>query len=243
MRDTIGMNLLKVPMFVVSWHTSKSISLPVYGFVMRNGIKVIARYNFYDWKLSIETPKQLPDDLIPEDLVSGGYGDGYEISDCCLEGFKSEWCYGPYLYHNTPEKFTIEVRNKYHVYVLLYMLNHVFHNMLFYVDKDMRNVNEISESIKQIYEANGVYEMHMSDRFGKDKLFEEAYMKGWETLWSTYCRLCDVLDEERKKDKSIPYCMAIDVAKDPIQFAEEICKRPEVKRTFLMEEFFFKTTF
>lgn len=243
MRDIVGMNLLKVPMFVVSWHRSKSIQLPVYGFVMRNGIKVIARYNFYDWKLSIETPEKLPDDFIPEDLVSGGYGEGHEISDCYLEGFKKEWAYGPYLHHDTPEKFTIEVGNLYHVYVLLYMLNKAFHHTVFDVDKDTRTVKEIAESIKDIYTANGVYEMHVTDRFGKDRPFEESYMSGWEVLWSTHCRLGDTLDEERKKDPSIKYCMAMDVADDPEEYAEEICKRPEVKRTFLMEESFFKTEF
>lgn len=243
MRDIIGMNLLKVPMFVVSWHTSKSIRLPVYGFVMRNGVKVIARYNFYDWKLSIETPEQLPDDFISEDLVSDGYGEGHKISDCYLEGFKSEWSYGPYLYHDTPNRFTIEVRNKYHVYVLLYNMNKALHHILFDVNNDNRTMQEIAESIKDIYTANGVYEMRVTDRFGKDRPFEESYMSGWEVLWSTHCRLDDVLDEERKKDTSIRYCMAMDVAKDPEQFAEEICKRPEVKRTFIMEESFFKTKF
>ena len=243
MRDIIGMNLLKVPMFVVSWHTSKSISLPVYGFVMRNGIKVITRYNFYDWKLSIVTPQKLPDDFIPEDLVSGGYGEGHEISDCYLEGFRSEWSYGPYLCHDTPNKFTIEVGNKFHVYVLLYMLNKAFNRTVFDVDKDTRTVEEIAESIKEIYTDNGVYEMYQSDRFGKDKPFEEAYMSGWEVLWSTHCKLDDVLHEEREKDPSIKYCMAMDVAEDPKEYAEEICKRPEVKRTFLMEESFFKTKF
>jgi len=243
MRDIIGMSLLKVPMFVVSWHTSKSIILPVYGFVMRNGIKVIARYNFYDWKLSIETPEQLPDDFIPEDLVSGGYGDGHEIPDCYLEGFRSEWAYGPYLYEKTPKKFTIEVDNRYDVYVLMYMLNHAFHHMLFDVDKDKRTVEEVAESIKEIYEANGVYETYLSDRFGKDKPFEEAYMSPYEVLWSTHCRLDDALREEREKDKSIPYCMAMDIAEDPLKYAEAICKRAEVKRVFLLEESFFKTKF
>lgn len=243
MRDVVGMNLLRVPMFVVSWHTSKSISLPVYGFIMRNGIKVITRYNFYDWKLSIETPEKLPDDYLPEDLICGGYGRGHKISDCYLEGFRSEWSYGPYLHKNTPKKFTIEVDNRFDVYVLLYMLNKAFHHTVFDVDKDKRTVEEIAESIRQIYEANGVYEMYLSNRFGKDHPFEESYMSGWEVLWSTHCRLDDVLREEREKDPSIKYCMAMDVADDPLEYARAICERPEVKRTFLMEESFFKRKF
>ena len=242
MRDIIGMNLLRVPMFVVSWHRSKSIKLPVYGYVLRNGIKIIARYNFYDWKFSIETPVQLPDNTIPEDIVSAGYK-GEKISDCYLEGFKSEWSYGPYNPVKTPKKFTIELNNKYQVWMLMYLLNHALPEIVFDPEKDKRSVEEVAESIKSIYEANGFYEIHKSDRFGKDKEFYEPWMSGWEILWSTQCKLDDVLMDERKKDETIPYCSAMDSAKDPLEYATLICKYPEVKARFLSEESIFKTKF
>lgn len=88
-RDRICLYLLHVPCFKVSWHTSKSCLLPVYGFTMRNGIKVICRENFYDWKLSIELPKPLPPNFIPDDILT--WNDcGKDIPDCYLEGFKDE---------------------------------------------------------------------------------------------------------------------------------------------------------
>ena len=46
-RDVLCTDLLKVPVFVVSTHTSKSILLPVYRFRLQNGIIVTARENFY----------------------------------------------------------------------------------------------------------------------------------------------------------------------------------------------------
>ena len=52
-RDQIGRNLLRVPVFAVSTHRSKSIDLPVYGLTMRNGIEMYARENFYGWVVSL----------------------------------------------------------------------------------------------------------------------------------------------------------------------------------------------
>jgi len=242
MRDVIGMNLLKVPMFVVSWHRSKSIVLPVYGFVLRNGIKVIVRYNFYDWKVSVDCPKQLPDNCIPEDIVSSGYN-GDKIPDVYLEGFREEWSYESYKPVDTPKKFTIELDHKYDMYLLMYNLKHALPEKVYDPEKDKRSVEEIAEVIKEIYTANGFYEIHKSDRFGKDKDYYEPWMSAWEILWSTQCKLDDAYREERKRDESIPYNSAMDKAEDPLEYATEICKYPEVKKTFLMQEDFFKTKF
>ena len=64
-RDVLCTNLLKVPVFVVSTHMSKSILLPVYRFRLQNGIIVTARENFYGWSVSIKSPfvVNLPEEL------------------------------------------------------------------------------------------------------------------------------------------------------------------------------------
>lgn len=93
-RDDLCASLLHTPVFVVSTHCSKSIELPVYRFMLHNGIIVTARENFYGWVVSIKSPFMVD---LPEDLVYGDEEDGKngDVVDCYCEGFKSDWVY-PY---------------------------------------------------------------------------------------------------------------------------------------------------
>lgn len=228
MRDTVCVDLLKVPCFVVSSHTSKSIHLPVYGLIMRNGVKVVARYNFYDWKLSIELPKVNTNLQFPTDLVRGGIKD--KIPDYYLEGMGRFWSYP--AYSPKAKKFTIEVNDEHQVYVIMYVLKNAFPEKEF--GEDNRSVDEIAESIEEIYKANGRYDTY-KDHFG-DKEFDRIRTSGWEILWNTWRKLEDCMKADGK-DWSV-----IDKkSEDPKTFAEAICQYPEAKKVFLLQEYLYKT--
>jgi len=85
---------------VASTHMSKSVTLPVYRIVWK-GITFIIRYNFYDWKVSIDSP--FPLDMDFEDTFN--YDE--KIPSVYCEGFSDDWVYGSYNENN--KKFTIGI--------------------------------------------------------------------------------------------------------------------------------------
>ena len=91
-RDDLCTYLLHVPVFVVSTHCSKSIELPVYRFMLHNGIVVTARENFYGWVVSVKSPFPIS---LSDDLVRGDDQNNGDVADCLCEGFNSDWVY-PY---------------------------------------------------------------------------------------------------------------------------------------------------
>ena len=120
-RDTLCCYLLRVPVFVVSTHRSKSIKLPVYYFEMRNGIRAIMRGDFHDWVISLMTP--FPVTL--EDFCHGSGGKPYvgDIHPCYAEGFKPSWIY-PYVKENA-RRTTFYVDGNYKLYTLFYLLDRI----------------------------------------------------------------------------------------------------------------------
>ena len=235
MRDTICSNMLHVPCFVISSHTSKSIHLPVYGFTMRNGVKVIARYNFYDWKLSIELPTVLPQNCyIPNEIFQGDQKK--KINSCYLEGFKESWSYGPFK--RTAKKFTVEIGHKYNVYMLLYILNKTFSPIEFNIDDDKRNTSEIEKSIIDIYSKNGVYEKRNKPFPGEKEPRE--IMSAWEVLWMTYSI---VSYYKFYKEKGLDYGDIMGIDDDTTKFAEFILKYPELHKEFLLEEYLYNVKY
>ena len=117
-RDSLCSYLLKVPVFVVSIHCSKSIVLPVYRFKLKNDILVTARDNFYGWVVSIKSP--YPVDL-PDDLVQGDGGNKEDIAEVYCEGFKSDWVY-PYTKKDA-RLSTFRVSGKFEMWALMRELN------------------------------------------------------------------------------------------------------------------------
>lgn len=99
---------------VVSTHMSKSVRLPVYYFDSAY-TKLIMRNNFYDWKVSVES-KTGPLDLDLEGLC----GTEEAIQDCYCEGFRTEWVLPAYA--KSQERFTVELRDRYHLYTFLFLL-------------------------------------------------------------------------------------------------------------------------
>ncbi len=214
-RDTICRGLLGVIPFKVSEHRSKSIKLPVYGFVMDNGIVIVARENFYGWKLSVKTPRSLPVDYLPTDILEGCgvYNENCEnnnkIYSCYLEGFKEEWSYDAYNpKDNKQTEFTIGVYDDYNFYMLMYLLNKAFSPMSFNASDDKRGVSEIAESISEIKNC-------------------QPNMESWEVFPLTSqlvkCNMYDCDDAKR--------------------YAELIVGNSKAHEVFLMEEYMYNFKF
>lgn len=217
MRDKVGASLLKVPVFVISEHRSKSITLPVYGFTMRNGIKVICRDNFYDWKVSIQLPKrpEYGDIAVPRDLVTDGYRK--DISNCYFEGFKKEWVFPAFNPDDAKQlSFSVEVADEYRLYALLHNLKHLFMDKCF--DTEDITVDEVKLSINDLY-----------NKFNVDG--DNLYVG--ELFLGTYGHLDDY--NFRKKNNIEEGFW--DIYKHPKAFAEQIVKYPEILNEFLMEKY------
>lgn len=230
LRDTICTNLLHTHAFVVSHHRSKSITLPVYAFLMHNGIKVICRENFYGWKVSVELPKKRPvADIIPEDLFEDGYNKN--ISSCYFEGFQDRWVYPGYNPKDRNQtKFSFGVYSDYDFYVVMYTLKHLYSDMD--LSKEMKNLTkeEIVETISNIYNKYGYYEFETERSFGKD--IESRVMSGWEIMWRTYHQL-DNYDFRKKYNLNY---VKMDICDNIGDFADEILKYPETTREFVLEK-------
>jgi hypothetical protein len=232
MCNEIGLILLKgMHVFVVSTHYSKSCELPVYYIMLDNGIKVIARANFYDWKISVESPIDLPAMVLPLDILTGGVNS--KIPDCYLEGFRPEWSYDAYSPMNPGKKFTVEVADRYRFYVLIHALKNALPNTPFLVGDDKRSVDEIEAAVTKIYKDNGFYEM-VPNKWDSTKL--TSFISGWEILWRTH----RAIENLRDTHKELSYSDVMDVNKDPKKMAEFIMKYPEVHEVFLREENSFK---
>lgn len=232
MRDDVGLNLLKAPVFVISSHMSKSCRLPVYYIKMMNGIKVIMRGNFYDWKLSVDSPVDLPANCIPIDCVSGGIKD--DISECYCEGFKDEWVFGKYNPENPGKQFTIECADKYRLYVALHSLKNCIPNYEYKLEDNTLDKDFIVEVIKTIYDKYGYNEMYEDTSWGKP--VERRQMSSWEILWKTYCKLGNLTYSWKPEyDPSIEHLDCMHTMDEPEKLADFILKYPTVYNAFRIE--------
>ena len=232
-------NLLHTHGFVVSTHFSKSCELPVYYVKMRNGIKLIMRNNFYDWKMSVDIPESyapLPGDFLPMDCLSHSMveNEGDKIASCYMEGFRKEWCYDAYLPKNPPRRFSIEVPDKYRLYIIIHQLKHAYPDVGFRVEDDARTKEQIAEAIERIWNANGYADLRDEKRWGK--VMKKPVMSSWEITWQTYRKIDDLYYEHKIDVKELPNLSD----GKPMQYAELIMKHPEVHEEFLREEWMFE---
>jgi len=104
---------------VISTHTSKSVTLPVFELTW-NDFRFIARYNFYDWKLSVRAPVgvELSIDFL-------GLFKDKKINSVYCEGFRDEWVY--WSYEDNQRQFTIELYDNYQLYTFFWILRYHVH--------------------------------------------------------------------------------------------------------------------
>lgn len=230
-RDTICGDLLHSNCFLVNFHHSKSCKLPVYYMKLRNGISVITRGNFYDWKISVEIPEEypaLPANYLPDDCMSWRMVENrYETIDSYfLEGFKYEWAYEGYNPATPAKKFTIEVPTDEKLYVIMHYLKHAYPETVINVSDDTRTIEEIQASIDHIVDNFGGSEVEKDDN-GKTVYNYDGtpstVMSIRDIFWRTYYKAYR-LDNVKEPEG------------DSKTYAECIMKNPEVHEEFLRDE-------
>lgn len=232
MRDDIGLNLLKSHVFVISTHTSKSCLLPVYYIKMMNGIKLFIRGNFYDWKISVDSPVDLPANCLPIDCISDGLKDN--ISKCYCEGFKDEWVFRKYVPENPGKQFTIECCDKYRMYVILHTLKNTIPNNEYKLDDNTLSKDFIIELIDAIYDKYGYNEMYTDTSWGKP--VERRQMHGFEVLFKTHCAIDNLhYSWKPEYDPNIEYGDIMNIMDEPEKMADFILKYPTVYNAFCIE--------
>lgn len=99
---------------VISTHISKSVLLPVFKVELVDGTKFIMRYNFHNWKVSVDSPRDVRANFM-------GLFNPYErIHEVYCEGFPKEVVYGPYA--KNKRQFTIELPpENYHLFMFFWI--------------------------------------------------------------------------------------------------------------------------
>lgn len=236
-RSKICGNLLHTHGFVVSTHYSKSCELPVYFLKLRNGIKLIMRCNFYDWKVSVEIPddyEPLPKDYLPTDCLSHSMVEnkGERIAPCYMEGFRKEWCYDAYIPEQPGKKFSIEIPDDCRLYVIIHRLKHAYPDVAFDPSTDHRTMEQIKESVDKILADNGFLDMRDDVSWGKP--VKRSVMSAWEIIWQTYQKMDEMYYDGKMTVKEMPT-----VSKDSQEYAKVIMRFPEVHEEFLREEWMY----
>jgi hypothetical protein len=109
---------------VISTHTSKSVKLPVYSFDRSDiGLRIIARNNFYNWKISV-----ISDEPIIADFdglfhttppIDPAYT-GDSLASCYFEGFPKELIFG--YYENNKSKWSAEIWGNNELWTVLFLI-------------------------------------------------------------------------------------------------------------------------
>ena len=101
---------------VVGTHCSKSVLLPVMEMdLSKIGLKVILRYNFYDWCISVESEKDIECDFMGLLTDEKGY----------FEGFPKDRIYEKYSESNK-KNFSFCMDSWYNIYVFMFLLRNFF---------------------------------------------------------------------------------------------------------------------
>ena len=105
--------------YVVGTHRSKSVLLPVMEMdLSKIGLKIVLRYNFYDWCISVESENNIECDFMGLITDDRGY----------FEGFPTDRIYENYTSWNK-KNFSLVLNNDYEVYTFMFLLkNYVMNN-------------------------------------------------------------------------------------------------------------------
>lgn len=108
---------------VISEHRSKSIILPVY-VLEREDLKIILRYNFYNWKMSVICGKKIDanfDGLFHTTPPIEPDYTGNELASVYFEGFPEDLCFD--YYESTDKKvWSAEISNDQMLWTTVYLI-------------------------------------------------------------------------------------------------------------------------
>lgn len=108
---------IQANMKAISEHTSKSVHLPVFRMELADGTAFTMRYNFHDWKVSVESPQDIEADFM------GLFNPNERIHAVYCEGFPNSLVYGPYI--ENKRQFTIELPpGNNHIFKFFYIFAH-----------------------------------------------------------------------------------------------------------------------
>lgn len=98
--------------YVIGTHRSKSVLLPVMEMdLSKIGLKIVLRYNFHDWCISVEAVDKIDCDFMGLITNQKGY----------FEGFPKDRVYDNYSSHNN-KNFSVVLNDKYDVYAFMFLL-------------------------------------------------------------------------------------------------------------------------
>lgn len=103
-----------IDILVIATHISKSVILPVYQFTLTNGVRITMRNNFYNWKVSVDSPFSI--NLKPLGL----FDPTKQISACYCEGFLPQMVFEAYARNH--RQFTLELPTDYHFWTFMFLL-------------------------------------------------------------------------------------------------------------------------
>jgi len=110
---------------VIALHRSKSILLPVYEFSRPDiGLRLIARENFYNWKLSVISEKPIEanfNGLFHTTPPVDPKYTGNHLAPCYFEGFPEDLIFGYYEPSNK-RKWSAEIWGDYPFYATIFLI-------------------------------------------------------------------------------------------------------------------------
>jgi hypothetical protein len=109
--------------YVISTHTSKSIKLPVYCIEI-DGLKIILRNNFFNWKISVISDKEIIEDfsgLFHMDPPIDPDYTGDPLHHVYFEGFPKDLIFG-YYNNSDKNKWSAEIHDDYRLYVTIFLI-------------------------------------------------------------------------------------------------------------------------
>lgn len=101
---------------IVGTHYSKSVKLPVYRITLSDGTAFTLRCNFHDWKVSVESPKEVEADFMSL------FDPNTAIHEVYCEGFPPELVFDPYA--TNKRQFTLEIATDHQLYVFFWIYAH-----------------------------------------------------------------------------------------------------------------------
>lgn len=109
---------------VISEHRSKSVVLPVYNFDRSDiGLRIIARDNFYNWKISVISDVPIIADFsglfYTNPPIDPEYT-GDPLSSCYFEGFPEDLVFG--YYDTNQSMWSAEIGNNYQLWTVLFLI-------------------------------------------------------------------------------------------------------------------------